>query len=66
LIAPLTSPFDHAGRLFRTLCGDSSGLADQLGPINGLLIALTARQMGATLVTSISRNFAESPTACPG
>jgi len=21
---------------------------------------------GATLVTSISRNFAESPTACPG
>ena len=57
LIAPLPSAFDHAGRLFRTLYGDGSGLADRLAPVNDLLIALTARQMGATLVTSNFQEF---------
>jgi predicted nucleic acid-binding protein len=57
LIAPLPPMFDHAGRLFRALYGDGSGLADRLGPMNDLLIALTARQMGATLVTSNLQEF---------
>jgi predicted nucleic acid-binding protein len=57
LIALLSPPFDHAGRLFRTLYGDGSELADRLGPVNDLLIALTARQMGATLVTSNLQEF---------
>ena len=57
VIAPLAAMFDDAGRLFRTLCGDGSGLADRLGPINDLLIALRARQMGATLVTSNRQEF---------
>jgi predicted nucleic acid-binding protein len=56
-IAPLPSAFDYAGRLFRTLYGDGSGLADRLAPVNDLLIALTARQMGATLVTSNLQEF---------
>jgi predicted nucleic acid-binding protein len=57
LIAPLPPLFEHAGRLFRTLYGDGSGLRDRLGPMNDLLIALTARQMGATLVTSNLQEF---------
>lgn len=57
LIAPLPSVFDHAGRLFRTLYGDGSGLDDRLGPINDLLIALSARQMGAVVVTTNLQEF---------
>ena len=52
LIAPAPQLFDDAGRLFRLLYGDGSGFGDRLGPINDLLIALTARQIGATVVTS--------------
>jgi predicted nucleic acid-binding protein len=52
LIAPAPQVFEHAGRLFRTLHGDGTGLKDRLGPLNDLLIALTARQIGATVVTS--------------
>jgi tRNA(fMet)-specific endonuclease VapC len=57
LIAPLPSLFDHAGRLFRALHGDGSGFDDRLGPMNDLLIALTARQIGATIVTSNLEEF---------
>jgi len=56
LIAPSPQLFDEAGRLFRTLYGDGSGFTDRLGPINDLLIALTAKQIGATVITS---NLAE-------
>src|SRR3990170_7810329 len=66
LIAPLPPLFDHAGRLFRTLHGDGSGIADRLGPINDLLIALTARQMGATVVTSNLQEFRQIATRLPG
>jgi len=57
LIAPLPSLFDHAGRLFRALHGDGSEFDDRLGPMNDLLIALTARQIGATVVTSNLEDF---------
>ncbi|MGH7835257.1 MAG: type II toxin-antitoxin system VapC family toxin [Candidatus Binatia bacterium] len=57
LIAPLPPLFDHAGRLFRTLHGDGSGLTDRLGPVNDLLIALTAAQMRATVLTSNLEDF---------
>jgi predicted nucleic acid-binding protein len=57
LIAPLPLLFDRAGRLFRTLHGDGSGLDDRLGPVNDLLIALTARQIGATVLTSNVEEF---------
>lgn len=65
-IAPLPALFDHAGRLFRTLYGDGSGVRDRLGPVNDLLIALTARQMGATVVTSNLRDFRRIVTYLPG
>lgn len=45
LIAPSPQLFDEAGRLFRTLYGDGSGFTDRLGPVNDLLIALTAKQI---------------------
>ena len=66
LIAPLPPLFDHAGRLCRALHGDGSGLADRLGPVNDLLIALTARQMGATVVTSNLREFHQIASYVPG
>jgi len=57
LIAPAPQVFDHAGQLFRTLYGSGSGLVDRLSPINDLLIALTARQIGATVVTGNLNDF---------
>jgi predicted nucleic acid-binding protein len=43
---------DRAGQLFRVMYGNASGLRDRLGPMNDILIALTAREIGATVVTS--------------
>ncbi len=66
LIAPLPLLFDHAGRLFRTLHGDGSGLDDRLGPVNDLFIALTARQIGATVLTSNVEDFRQIARHLPG
>lgn len=66
LIAPAPLLFDHAGRLFRTLYGDGSGIADRLGPIDDLLIALTARQIGATVVTGNLNEFRQIANHLPG
>ncbi len=66
LIAPLPQLFDHAGRLFRTLYGDGSGIDDRLGPVNDLLIALTARQIGATVLTSNVDDFEQIARHLPG
>lgn len=46
------STLDHAGRLFRAMYGNASGLHDRLGPMNDVLIALTAREIGATVLTN--------------
>jgi predicted nucleic acid-binding protein len=66
LIAPLPLLFGQAGRLFRTLHGDGSGLDDRLGPVNDLLIALTARQIGATVLTSNVEEFRQIGRHLPG
>ena len=66
LIAPAPQLFDDAGRLFRVLYGDGSGLGDRLGPINDLLIALTARQIGAAVVTSNLKEFRRIAGQLPG
>lgn len=66
LIAPVPQLFDDAGRLFRVLYGDGSGLADRLGPINDFLIALTARQIGAAVVTSNLKEFRQIASQLPG
>lgn len=66
LIAPAPQLFDDAGRLFRILYGDGSGLRDRLGAIDDLLIALTARQIGATVVTNNVGEFRRIAGCLPG
>jgi predicted nucleic acid-binding protein len=58
--------FEQAGRLFRTLHGDGTGLHDRLGPLNDLLIALTARQIGATVITNNLDEFRRMAVRIPG
>lgn len=66
-ILGLTPPIlDHAGRLFRTMYGNASGLTDRLGPMNDVLIALTAREIGATVVTSNVLEFRRIAAKVPG
>jgi predicted nucleic acid-binding protein len=60
------SILDHAGRLFRTMYGNASGLSDRLGPMNDVLIALTAREIGATIVTSNVLEFRRIAGKVPG
>lgn len=57
---------DHAGRMFRALYGNASGLIDRLGPMNDVLIALTAREIGATVVTSNVLEFRRIAAKVPG
>ncbi|MCZ7625379.1 MAG: hypothetical protein C3F12_06410 [Candidatus Methylomirabilota bacterium] len=66
LIAPTPPLFDDAGRLFRVLYGDGSGLSDRLAAIDDLLIALTARQIGATVVTNNVGEFQRISGYLPG
>lgn len=60
------STLDHAGRVFRTMYGNASGLTDRLGPLNDVLIALTAREIGATVVTSNVLEFRRIAGKVPG
>lgn len=60
------SILDHAGRLFRAMYGNALGLNDRLGPMNDVLIALTAREIGATVVTSNVLEFRRIATKVPG
>lgn len=57
VVAPASYLFPQAGRLFRALYGGTAQESDRLGPINDLLIALTAREIGATVVTSNLTEF---------
>jgi predicted nucleic acid-binding protein len=66
VIVPASELFDRAGQLFRTLYGSRSGYTDRLGPMNDLLIALTARQIGATVVTSNLKDFHKIANHLPG
>jgi predicted nucleic acid-binding protein len=56
---------DNAGQIFRALYGNASGLTDRLGPMNDVLIALTAREIGATVVTSNVLEFRRIATKVP-
>jgi predicted nucleic acid-binding protein len=57
LVAPAPRLYDHAGRLFRAIHGAGAGIDDRLGPMNDILIALSAREIGATVVTSNLKDF---------
>ena len=66
VIAPTPPVFEQAGRVFRALHGNGAGLQDRLGPLNDLLIALTARQRGATVVTNNLAEFRRIAIRVPG
>lgn len=57
VIAPASSLFPRAGQLFRILYEGRVSRSDRLGPMNDLLIALTAREIGAAVVTSNLTDF---------
>ena len=60
------STLDHAGRLFRAMYGNASGLNDRLGPMNDVLMALTAREIGATVITNNVLEFRRIAGKIPG
>ena len=66
VVAPAPALFARAGTLFRTLHGDGSRFRDRLGPINDLLIAVTAWRIGATVVTANSGDFNRVAEHLPG
>lgn len=51
-LAPPVAAYGRAAEVFRALHGSESGLRDRLAVVNDILIAITARDIGATLVTS--------------
>ncbi len=57
VVAPGADLYDRAGVLFRRLHADGKGLVDRLGHVNDLLIALSAWQIGATVITSNVDDF---------
>jgi len=60
------SMLDHAGRLFRVMHGNAAGLSDRLGPMNDILMALTAREIGATVITNNVLEFRRIAGKLPG
>ena len=66
IVAPTPALFDRAGALFRTLHGSGSRMRDRLGPMNDLLIALTAWRIGAAVVTANIREFGRIAEHLPG
>ena len=56
---------DHAGRLFRAMYGNA-GIDRPPGLRNDMLMALTAREIGATIVTRKLQEFLRIATKLPG
>jgi predicted nucleic acid-binding protein len=66
IIGLAPSILDRAGRLFRSMHGNASALSDRLGPMNDILIALTAREIGATVITGNALEFRRIAGKLPG
>lgn len=66
VVAPAAPLFERAGKLFQLLYRRGTTIADRLGPINDLLIALTAWRIGATVVTANLSEFRRIAAALPG
>lgn len=66
VVAPAPELFLRAAVVFRALHGDGAHLADRLGPVNDVLIALTARSIGAAVVTSNLNEFGRIAEHLPG
>lgn len=66
VLAPTPSLFNRAAELFLQLHGNRPTLSDRLGPVDDLLIALTAWRIGATVVTSNLKEFQRIAGFLPG
>ncbi len=66
LLAPTPPLFNRAAELFLRLYRNLTAVSDRLGPINDLLIALTAWRIGATVVTGNLNDFQRIAAFLPG
>jgi predicted nucleic acid-binding protein len=66
VVAPSADLFERAAVIFRALYGNGADIAERLGRVNDLLIALTARSIGAAVVTSNLREFGRIAEHLPG
>ncbi|HEY8210098.1 MAG TPA: type II toxin-antitoxin system VapC family toxin [Myxococcaceae bacterium] len=66
IVAPTPASFDRAGTIFRALYHPGTEPRDRLGPMNDILIALTAWQMGAGVITSNEGDFQRIASVLPG
>lgn len=66
VLAPTPPLFGRAAELFLRLYGNRPTRSDRLGPVNDLLIALTAWRIGATVVTSNLNEFRRIAGCLPG
>jgi predicted nucleic acid-binding protein len=65
-LAPTPESFDRAGVIFRGLYAPGGEPRDRLGPMNDILIALTARQIGGAVITQNTRDFERIVVHLPG
>jgi predicted nucleic acid-binding protein len=66
VVTPTAALFERAGALFRELYSTRPAIHDRLGPLNDLLIALTAWRIGAVVVTGNSDEFHRIAGHLPG
>jgi predicted nucleic acid-binding protein len=66
VIAPSPESYDLAGTIFRELFSPGNEPQDRIGPLNDILIALTARQIGAAIVSSNEDDFQRIAAHVPG
>src|SRR5438105_2897218 len=57
ILGVTASVLEWGGRIFQAQYGKATHVTDRLGPMNDILIALTAREIGATVVTSNLLDF---------
>jgi predicted nucleic acid-binding protein len=66
VVAPTPALFERAGVLLRELYSTRSDVHDRLGPLNDLLIALTAWRIGAAVITANRDEFHRIAGHLPG
>jgi predicted nucleic acid-binding protein len=66
VLAPTADLFERATLLFRRLYAKGNEPRDRLGPVNDLLIALTAWRIGAAVITRNAQDFNRIQGELPG
>src|SRR5437899_1613985 len=66
VIVPTADLFERAALLFRRFYAKGNEPADRLGPVNDLLIALTAWRIGAAVLTRNVQDFHRIQGQLPG